>query len=157
VASQVEGIAGNRNVCIYIILSLPRFHHIIPICTVHIISLLKSPYFINPAFPSPSASIFGFILSIKEGFLPLLSCEAVWLPVVPAVPVVPRCSLLWCPFLAISFSVKEVVPFAPAPPSVPPTARGSPPKASVRSSRPVRLPPWRLNSSIVTGGREVAL
>merc|ERR1711939_1229190 len=56
-----------------------------------------------------------------------------------------------------SFSVKEVVPWAPAPPRVPPTERGSPAKASVRSSRPERCPPCFLNSSMVTAGREVAV
>jgi len=74
----------------------------------------------NPAFPSPLESIFGFNLSIKLG-LPLAVLEV---PVDPAPesipdpllprpePVVPeRDDALLSKFL--SFSVKEVVPFAP--------------------------------------------
>jgi len=126
----------------------------------------SSLYFINPVFPSPSASFLGFNLSINEGLplVPVVEVEVelpdvVVLLAVPLVPVVPVpvvevevelpdvvvLVLLAVPLVPVvpvpSFSVNEVVPLAPAPPSVPPTAFGSPPKASVRSSRPPSEPP----------------
>lgn len=57
----------------------------------------------------------------------------------------------------VSPSVSEVIPAARAPPRVPPTDLGSPSKESVCSSRPLRYPPWRLNSSIVRAGSWVAV
>ena len=152
-----------------------------------IIETSRSIYFMKPAFPSPSASFFGLSLSIKLGLrvsaveevpvvlpvvpvpVPVLvnSSMVPVLPVVPVVPVVPPVPIvpdvpmvlpvLREPVPVTSGSVTEVVPFAPAPPSVPPTAFGSPPNASVRSSRPESEPPWRSNSFMVTAGNWVAV
>jgi len=107
----------------------------------------------KPALPSPLASIFGFSLSIKLGFLPVASCPVspcvlcvAWVPVLPNLP-----CWLWLPS-----SVKLVVPSAPLPPKgLPPNAStclGSPAKESTRSSRPLTFPPFLWNSSIVTAG-----
>jgi hypothetical protein len=91
--------------------------------------------------------------------LPLVSVVAVplVLETLSTSPAAPQ--LLETPFATLSVSL--IVPAAPGPsrrwlppvPRVEPTALDSPAKASERSSRPPRVPPWALNSSIVTARR----
>lgn len=125
------------------------------------LTVQQIPHFINPAFPSPSASFLGLMRSSRLGLL--------FVEVVPLL----ETELTGAGGSGFSSSEEELLddealdllvacPFISSPPGLPPPGGllpilfGSPGKKSRFSSLPCSVPPWRLNSSMLIAGSAVA-